>query len=85
MPSIFFIIISCCLFIICVILVIALFTTHGVIEELTKRKVKASPELIEAVEKEMIKALRYHNLKKYHYYRQIFNDLQPIEDPPILY
>lgn len=47
------------------------------INRLRRRKVDASPELIEAVEKEMLKALRYHNTDKYSYYRTVFNDLTP--------
>ena len=46
---------------------------------LLARKVTASTELIEQVEKEMIKAVKYHNLSKYYAYRKIFNDLLPAE------
>lgn len=47
------------------------------INRLSKRRVDASPGLIEMVEKEMLRALRYHNTDRYSYYRAVFNDLNP--------
>lgn len=67
--GIFIIIIAC--------LTIAMLMYKSLNKDLLQRKVSASPELIELVETEMKKALKYHNTKKYEYYRNIFNDLEP--------
>ena len=58
---------------------IAVCVYHSLYNEVSQRKVQASPELISLVEEEMRKALKYHNVKKYEYYRDIFNDLEPFD------